>query len=181
MTDHSKRYATVCAGFTERLQGVEGQWDAPTPCTEWNVRQLVSHVIDVHRRVLARLDGGDAPEVGESEDLPPAWKDVSSRIQAALEDPKRASTEVESFGSRAPFEQVVGTLLVSDTVAHTWDLARATGQDETLDPDAVRSTREFITPFGDMMRSPGGFGPELEAPADADEQTKLLAFMGRKA
>jgi uncharacterized protein (TIGR03086 family) len=68
---------------------------------------------------------------------------------------------------------------------HGWDLARATGQDETIDPDEVvqafAAVRAIEAAFGERMRSAGSFGPALEAPSDASEQDRLLAFVGRQA
>jgi uncharacterized protein (TIGR03086 family) len=68
-----------------------------------------------------------------------------------------------------------------DTCIHTWDLARAVGGDERLDPDVVRLSWEMLEPMDAMLRRPGVFGPKLDAPADADEQTRLLYFLGRRA
>lgn len=62
---------------------------------------------------------------------------------------------------------------------HTWDLARATGQDETLDAELCASMLEGMESFEDAMRSSGQYGPRVEVPADADPQTRLLAFIGR--
>jgi uncharacterized protein (TIGR03086 family) len=62
---------------------------------------------------------------------------------------------------------------------HRWDLARATGQDETLDPDKCAEMLEGMLPMDDALRQSGHFGPRVEVPDDADVQTKLLAFIGR--
>lgn len=59
------------------------------------------------------------------------------------------------------------------------DLARATGQDETLDPEEVHRQLEAVLPYDEALRSSGHYGPRVEVPDDADEQTKLLAFIGR--
>jgi uncharacterized protein (TIGR03086 family) len=82
------------------------------------------------------------------------------------------------FGEQS-FESLVSRLLCADTLIHTWDLARATGQNEDLDPVAVQQAMEFLTPIDDAIRRPGGFGPKIEPPAGADPQTSLLNFVGR--
>ena len=64
---------------------------------------------------------------------------------------------------------------------HTWDLARAAGLDERLDPTEVHRVFETMKPMDEKMRAPGAIGPKLEPPPGADEQTQLLAFMGRAA
>jgi uncharacterized protein (TIGR03086 family) len=62
---------------------------------------------------------------------------------------------------------------------HTWDLARATGQDERLDPAECEALLTGMEPMDDVLRQSGQYGPKVEVPADADVQTRLLAFIGR--
>jgi uncharacterized protein (TIGR03086 family) len=78
-----------------------------------------------------------------------------------------------------PFAQMVDTLLCADTLLHTWDLATATRQDDSLDLEAVAKAHAFLTPMGSMMRGPGGFGEEITVADDATPQERLLAFAGR--
>jgi uncharacterized protein (TIGR03086 family) len=174
--DTTAHYMRVADDFERRLAGV-GDWKAPTPCEDWDARALTAHVIDTHRRVLGRLDGSEPPVLPEDADLAAAWRDVRADTEKALTD--HAEDEVDSFGSKAPFGQLVGTLLCADTLLHTWDLARATGQDETLDLTSVSKAHAFLTPLGDMMRRPGGFGPAVTLQDDASAQDQLLAFAGR--
>ena len=81
-----------------------------------------------------------------------AWRAVDDAIQAALDNPEM----------------------------HTWDLARATGLDETLDPEAVHRFVARMEAADAAMRATGHYGPRVEVPADADEQTRLIAFVGRQ-
>jgi uncharacterized protein (TIGR03086 family) len=67
-----------------------------------------------------------------------------------------------------------------DVLVHTWDLARATGLDERLDPDEVHRMYEGMEPMDEVLRQSGQFGPRVRVPDDADEQTKLIAFTGRR-
>ena len=62
---------------------------------------------------------------------------------------------------------------------HTWDLARATGQDDTLDPERCAVMLAGMEPIEDAMRGSGQYGPRVEVPADADAQTRMLGFIGR--
>ncbi len=57
---------------------------------------------------------------------------------------------------------------------------RATGLDERIDPQDLADVRAAMAPLADQMRSPRAFGPEIDVPAEADEQTKVLAFLGRQ-
>ncbi len=71
-------------------------------------------------------------------------------------------------------------MILHDALAHMWDFARATGQDETLDDEAVESALAKMTPFDDLLRGPSMFGPKVAPPSDADAQTQLLCFLGRQ-
>ena len=77
------------------------------------------------------------------------------------------------------FEETVGAFGVGDILIHTWDLSRAVGLDERLDPDEVHRLYERCSRNDEMMRGTA-FGPKVEVPDGADEQTKLIAFTGRQ-
>lgn len=181
MSEVSERYGRIAAGFDSRVQHCAAdRWDSPSPCSEWSARGVAVHVVETHRRVLATLDGGETAPLSPEEDLLEAWRSASGEVSATLADPARAATVVGGIFGEQPWEQLVSRLLCADTLIHTWDLARATGQDEQLDAAAVAAATEFLTPLDEAIRRPGGFGPKLEAPEYADPQTTLLAFVGRQ-
>jgi uncharacterized protein (TIGR03086 family) len=181
VSEVADRYGRIADHFTALIDGCPpGAWSNASPCPEWTAHGVAKHVVETHRRVLTRLTGGDPTPPDTDEDLRASWEVESSAVRAILADPDRAGTKVASMGGEQPFEQVVGTLLCADTLIHSWDLARATGQDERLDADAVAAARAFLEPNDAMLRSPGGFGPKVEAPAGADDQTHLLCFVGRR-
>jgi uncharacterized protein (TIGR03086 family) len=109
-----------------------------------------------------------------------AWRATRDEIEAALADEARARQVVDTqiFGTM-PFAAVVGGILSVDTLAHTWDLSRATGQDERLDPAGVAAGFALLKSFGDGIRGPGRFDPAVEPPPGADEQTQFLCYAGR--
>jgi hypothetical protein len=76
-------------------------------------------------------------------------------------------------------EQSIDMIVTGDILVHTWDLGRAIGLDERLDPVEVHRMFEGIEPYDEMLRSSGHYGPRIAVPDDADEQTKLIGFMGR--
>lgn len=80
---------------------------------------------------------------------------------------------------RVTFEQAIDMFVIPDPVIHTWDLARAAGLDETLDPREVHRVLDEMTPVDQMLRDSGQYGPRVSVPNDADEQTRLIAFTGR--
>ena len=181
MSEISDRYETIADGFTARVAGIPpDRWTASSPCSEWQARDVVTHVIDVHHRVLAGLEGSPASEVRAEDELPPLWTTATAAVRDALHDPDRAARVISGgpFGEQ-PFESLVGRLVCADTLVHTWDLARSTGQDERLDPAGVAQAAEFLVPLDDALRRPGGFAAKIEPLPDADAQTRLLNFAGR--
>ncbi len=180
MSEVSDRYTTIAGNFTVLISGMSPQaWDAPSPCTDWTARDVVAHVIDTHRRVLASVEGTEPAITQPDDDLASEWPPARQAVEEALADPDRAGTTVTGMFGEQTFESLVGRLLCTDTLIHTWDLARATGQDESLDPGSAVKALEFLTPLDEAIRRPGGFAPKIDAAPGADAQTRLLNFAGR--
>jgi uncharacterized protein (TIGR03086 family) len=133
----------------------------------------------VHRHVVAGLDASAPPPPATDADLVAAWAAATAEVVAALGDPERAAAPVTGRFAPMPLEELIGRLLCSDTIVHTWDVARATAQDERLDPAGVSYAFTMLLPADEAIRGPGSFGPKIEPPPDADEQTRFLCFLGR--
>ncbi len=140
---------------------------------------LVAHVISTHRRVIATLDDSEPVDVDPGSDLSSQWESATGAVASALGDEARASKLVGGMFGEQTFASLVGRLVCSDTLIHTWDLARATGQDETLVADAVAVAMESLAPLDDAIRRPGGFRPKIMPAPGADAQTIFLNFCGR--
>jgi len=180
VSEVAERYARIAAGFDRRVRGIDtNAWTRPSPCTEWTVRDVVAHVVAVHRHVVAGLDASTPPPPATDADLVAAWTAATAEAGAALADPERASAPVTGRFAAMPLEEMIGRLLCSDTLVHSWDVARATGQDETLDPAGVSYAFAMLLPNDEAIRGAGSFGPKLEPRPDADEQTRFLCFLGR--
>ena len=78
-----------------------------------------------------------------------------------------------------PLPDAVDRFYTSDVFMHTWDLARATGQDERLDEETCAELLAGMAPIDELLRSSGQYGPRVPVPGDADVQTRLLGFIGR--
>ena len=106
----------------------------------------------------------------------------SDGVRALLEDDATAGKVLtnEHLGE-VPLDQAVTMSYTADVFMHTWDLARATRQDETLDAARCAELLAGMLPLDDTLRASGQYGARLEAPEDADVQTQLLAFIGRKS
>ena len=181
MSDVSDRFRKVAEGFTARAEAVPpDRWDAPAPCEGWVARDIVRHLGETGQFFLGRVGLEVAPGPSADEDPVGAWRATRDAIQAALDDPEVAGRPFESPMGASTLEKTIGQFGVGDVLVHTWDLARATGLDERLDPDEVRRLFEVMEPNDEMMRQGTAFGPRVEVPADADEQTRLIAFTGRR-
>jgi len=121
-----------------------------------------------------------APSV--QEDPVAAWESVQETLASALADPAVAAQIVETPFSTQSLAQTVDMIVTGDVFTHTWDLARATGQDDALDPVQLQLMIAGIgTIPEEAMRADGMFGPAIEVSADADDQTRFLAYFGRRA
>jgi uncharacterized protein (TIGR03086 family) len=182
MEPTAQRYERLADAFAATVAAVpESAWQNPSPCEGWTARDVVRHVVDTQGMFLGFVGGGlgDIPSVDD--DPGAAWRSAGAAVQAELDDPERAGAEFEGASGTSTLEQAVERYLLFDLVIHRWDLARAAGLDDRIDQAELPWARERAEAFGDRARSPGVFGPELEPPPGADDQTRLLAFVGRRA
>jgi uncharacterized protein (TIGR03086 family) len=181
MTEISERYQRLSDAFAAKVAAVPAdKWDAQTPCPEWKARDLVQHMVDTQGMFLGFIDRklADVPSIDD--DPAAAWDAARAQLLAHLEDPATAKAEFEGFTGRSTFEAAADRFLNFDLVVHGWDLARATGQDETIAPDDVARVQAGADSFGEAMRGPKAFGPAVEPPPGADAKGRLLAFLGRQ-
>lgn len=172
------------------------QWNAPTPCPDWTVRDLVNHVALANPQYVGLLRGESTPEFLArrgtdvlGDDPIGAFTRTAAEADAAFAEPGAfARTLAHPLGA-IPAEQALA-VLTNDRLVHTWDLARAIGADETLDPDLVTWAWTHLPEiYAGMSETPGSddgvwrvFGaPPGELPSDAEVQTRLLHTMGRDA
>ena len=83
------------------------------------------------------------------------------------------------FGGAMPLGVATERFVTGDVLVHTWDLAKATGQDASIDADFAAGMYEGMLPMDAMLRQSGHFGPRVDVADDADPVTKLIAFTGR--
>ena len=104
----------------------------------------------------------------------------SDGVQALLNDPATPGKVLSNpHTGDVPLDQAIDRFYTADVFMHTWDLSRATGQDETLDKAKCAELLEGMLPIDDLLRKSGQYGPRVEVPDDADVQTRMLAFIGR--
>ena len=180
MTEVAARYHTLAAAFEQRIHDVEPeQWSNPTPCTEWTARDLVGHVVGTHGMMLGFIGQSLSSAPTVEDDPLAAFKAARSDMEAVLDDPELARTEYDGLFGRTNISATVDRFLGFDLVVHGWDLARATGQDEHIDPPEVERIWAHARKLGDNIRQPGVCAPAVEIGDDASEQDRLLAYLGR--
>jgi len=156
------------------VAGASDQLDARTPCDEWDVRTLLNHVIDTQRYFVDAARGQDATPPSPN---PPEL--VRDDPVGAFERARKATaTTFAEPGVIAKTGPSLG-IAFSDLLLHTWDLAKATGQDTTMPDGLAAASYELIHgKFSDEQRK-GMFKPEVRVGADASPQDRLLAYTGR--
>lgn len=175
---------TIQANARRLAAGVRAdQWESPTPCSDWNVRQLVNHM-GFTNRILGGAALGQTPTFGPDDD-----HIGTDAVAGFVERSKANEAAWHSDGAldgsvQVPFEMPKATALsvnVLDIGIHCWDLATATAQDHGLTAEQIalidRSDRAVIN---EPIRASGGFGDEL-MPRGDDALTSMLAFVGRQA
>lgn len=184
--DLIEQYRRSVAGFTERLAQIgPEQWSAPTPCTEWDVRALVNHIVNEERWMPPLFGGATIAEVGDrfngdllGDDPLGNAADAAREADAAVAAPGAMERTVHlSFGD-FPAGEYLGQLLV-DHLVHSWDLAAAIGADRTLDAAVVSAVTGWFVPRERAYRESGAIGPRVDVPASASEQDRLIGAFGR--
>jgi uncharacterized protein (TIGR03086 family) len=160
----------------------EDQWDDPTPCSEWDVGDVVRHLVVGHRVFARALRGepvGAVPPEPPEGPLAAAYTTSAADMLEAFRAPGALDGEVT-----VPFGTVPGTvalhLRLVDALVHGWDVAVATGQrpghDEGLAEQEIGFTRSFLT------RIPPGrtpFAASVQAGDAAPALDRLAALLGR--
>lgn len=171
---------TVVARINERQEWL------PTPCADWDVRALLTHVIghSLPNFIVAASGGTpdwQAPTTGVQAEWAEAYQTAASELLATW---RAADMDrmVASFGGQAPLRGRADQQ-IAELAVHAWDLAKATNQSEPLDPavaeHALSWSREMLKP---EYRGPGlGFGPEVPVAPDAPSYDKLAGWFGRDA
>jgi len=176
----AERHREIAGTFTDRVMGTL-RWDAPAPVDGWVARDVVGHLTQWLPALLAASAGVDlARGPAVDEDPVGAWRVHSDAVQALLDDPATAGRLLSNpHIGELPLDRAVDQFYTADVFMHTWDLARATGQQDRLDPDFCNDLLAGMEQMEDVIRSSGQYGPRVPVPDDADVQTRLLGFIGR--
>jgi uncharacterized protein (TIGR03086 family) len=184
--DVLEAYRRSLAEFTDRVAQISrDEWNAPTPCQDWNLRTLVNHVVGEDRWTVPLLAGATLDEVGGRFDGDVLGADPLSSAQSASAEADLAVSEAGaldrtvhlSFGDTPAREYVYQ--LLTDHLVHAWDTAVTIESVPRLDARAVHEALTWFIHHEQSYRDAGLIGLRVEVGPDASEQDRLLAAFGR--
>ncbi len=184
----------VAGAFSARVDRVS-DWDAPAPVAGWTARDVVGHLVTwlpgflagggVTLEVAGRPPG-EEPTAGEAtaeeataEDPAAAWHAHVEAVQALLDAPDSGREFAHPQVGSHPLDAAIDQFYVTDIFLHTWDLSRASGQDDRLDPEVCAQLLAGMEPIDELLRASGQYGPRVAVSDDAPVQDRLMAFIGR--
>jgi uncharacterized protein (TIGR03086 family) len=172
--------------FVQRVRDVKGEgWDAPTPCADWVVRDLVNHIVNEQRWTVPLMGGATLDEVGDrfdgdllGDDPVGVVAEAGSEAVAAAHEGIAVNRTVHlSFGDVPATEYAYQ--LSADHLIHGWDLAAAVGGDRALDAELVDAVADWFAEREELYRASGSIGARPDIADDAAPPHRLLAAFGR--
>lgn len=154
------------------------QYDDKTPCAEWNVRDLLEHMIGVVDGLGAAVSGRVPEPFSLSSDPAAQLHAAATSAMAGWRTPGVFDRMVDAGPGPLP-GRALASINLLDTATHTWDLATATGQPAALPDDLAAAALEASRAIVNAELRPGRFGPEVPAAAGATPTEALVAFLGR--
>ena len=186
MTINSRNYITALFGFDHIMRGVPlDAWDNLSPCSQWSARDVAGHAMGVVNNVGARAGVGKSLDVFKDvgaiagPDPYATWFHIRNSTLAALDRPGALQTSVTSSLGNVVLDDYILQMTL-DIVVHSWDVARATGGDERLDPELVAVSYARLQKLDpSIARAPGRYAKVVSLDGAVDPQTELLRFAGR--
>ena len=170
---------TAIAGFNRAVAVAEAchAWERPSPCAGWTARDVVDHVAGGYVGLVSEF----GVEVARQGDPQADWMSARDALLAVANRHGALNVVVNHPAGEMPFGRMIGVLVTTDTLVHTWDLARAVGADDSLDEELCRRAYERALPADTALRASGLFGPKVHYAEEDPIQVKLLRFYGRVA
>lgn len=178
MSLNLRNYTKAVYGFDHVIRSIrDEQWERPSPCEGWSARDVAAHATGV-LRYIESLARGTTPVAAEGTTYQ-AWASARDGVLEALDHAEVLHRTVPTPFGEMSIDALLGILL-TDTLTHTWDLARAVGGDECLAPELVKAAHAAVEPLDAGLRSPGRFAAKVDVSTADDAQTRFLKFLGRR-
>ncbi|MBD3914032.1 TIGR03086 family metal-binding protein [Nocardioides hwasunensis] len=168
----------LVAGELSRLVAGTTDWDAPAPVDGWTARDVVDHLVTWSTGFLSAGGVDLPPGPSAAEDPATAWRHHADAVQA-LVDERGGEPFTHPHVGPGQLDTTVDRFYTADVFMHSWDLARATGQDARLDEDEAASMLAGMQPIEQVLRDSGHYGPPVAVPDDAPAVDRLMGFVGR--
>lgn len=157
------------------MSSVGDRWGRRSPCPQWDARAILEHVIGFHEVLLLRPAGARANR--PRDDAAGRWAATQAAVFAVLGQPLTDRSSLPEGPS--PDLGRLLPMLTTDVLVHTWDLAKAVGDDATLDPDLCQQALTDAETNLPALRASGMFGAPVAAPPGASAGARLVALLGR--
>jgi uncharacterized protein (TIGR03086 family) len=176
MTEAGDRYRRRADAFEAFINCTAPErWASPSPCEGWLARDVVAHVVDYSGQVLGERAGmSGVPVFADFDDPAAAFGAIREVVERVLDDPETPPDLANYLDLAVSF----------DLPQHGWDLAKATGQDPTMDPEEVKllwSSLSQAPKVWDWQRDNGWYAAPVYVPEDASLQDRVLGLIGRDA
>jgi uncharacterized protein (TIGR03086 family) len=166
--------------------------DAPTPCDQWDLRQLVNHTVNAAATIAGVLTGdGHTDAWGSGARMPEEMAATDTTWPNPVEEFDEVTATIIRAVEEAPADRTfpmngvrqpaiaLARAVTFDSVVHGWDIAKATGQDATIPPDIAESFIELASSLPDSVRG-FVFATRVDVPATASPSARLVGLLGRQ-
>lgn len=182
-------HGTALADFDRIVRAVpDDRWQAPTPCTEWSVRDVLAHLVSEQMWVPSLLAGKTVAEVGDrfdgdqlGDDPVAAWRSAADTARRAWLEPGAVDRTVHlSYGDDSAEEY--GWQMTLDLAVHGWDMASGVSGSGTAYRIPDELSEPLLARFADSVARWQGFGiidPPVEVPDGSGPGERLLGLLGR--
>jgi uncharacterized protein (TIGR03086 family) len=163
-------------------------YEKPTPDTDWDVHDLVNHMLNELCWAADIVEGSTLAEVGEKYDgdlaedgthLQKSWQDAAEAARHAVRVADPVDVAHVSYDDITVDEYLAQAGV--DQLIHSWDLAQAIDVPVEFDPELAEAAYRYLLPQKDGLYETGLFAKPVPVTEDADIQTRLLALTGRQA
>ncbi|MCP3992153.1 MAG: TIGR03086 family protein [Actinomycetia bacterium] len=181
MSENLRTYVKALYGFDATVARVStDSWANPSPCPGWTAADVVAHNIGMNNMIagFAQAVGAGRPTEARPDDPGAEWGRSLDGLLDALDSDGALQTVAKTPWGEMAVDKFLGFAWV-DPVIHTWDLARASGQEPIMDEALSQRAVKQLKRAGDSLRGEGRFGPGVDTSDAAPIIDQLVAISGR--